>query len=176
MTEIKLYKSPWKALKIFALTIPFIVIGIWMISKEDSDSMDIFMGWLGLCFFGLGIPVGLFHLFDRRPQIIINEQGLWDRTTKQGIIEWDIIHDAYPIHISGQKFISLKLDKSFEVKVKQFKWATKLSKKVGAQKVNLHLGQIKIDSDRFTDFILEMTQTELPERKNKIKNVAQHGI
>ena len=78
MTEVKLYKTTLKGLKIFALTIPFVIIGIWMIIKDESS------GWLITLFFGLGIPVGLSQLFDRRPQIIINENGIWDRTKNQG--------------------------------------------------------------------------------------------
>ena len=54
MTEVKLYKTPLKGLNIFALTIPFVIIGIWMITKVETS------GWLITLFFGLGIPVGLF--------------------------------------------------------------------------------------------------------------------
>ena len=176
MTEIKLYKSPLKALKILALTIPFIAIGIWSITKIPNSSTDIFMGWLSICFFGLGIPVGIFHLFDRRPQIIINESGIWDRTTNQDLIKWEIIQKAYPININGQKFVSLVLDQSFEIKVKQYKWATWLSKVVGAQKVNLHLGQIKFDPNKMTDLIMKMIQSDKTDREKIIKNIAQHRI
>ena len=54
MTGVKLYKTPLKGLHIFALTIPFVIISIWMITKVESS------GWLITLFFGLGIPVGLF--------------------------------------------------------------------------------------------------------------------
>ncbi len=87
MEEIKLYKIPLKGLKIFALTIPFVAIGIWMINKEQVGTTNYIMGWLSTCFFGLGIVVGFFQIFDRKPQIIITENGIWDRTTKQGEVK-----------------------------------------------------------------------------------------
>ena len=73
-----MYKSPMKAIKVFAFTVPFVVLGIWMVNTV-TDAADRIVGWLNICFFGLGLPIGLFHLLDRRPQIIINENGIWDR-------------------------------------------------------------------------------------------------
>jgi hypothetical protein len=169
MTEIKLYKTTWKALKFIALSIPFVAMGIYAIKTEKSGTFDNLMGWLCTCFFGLGIPIGLFQLFDRRPQIIINEIGVWDRTTNQDEIKWEQIKKAYPVNISGQKFISLVTDKSFIFKTKQYKWATDLSKAIGAQKLNLHLGQISIDEQKLTKFINEICKTDRQDRANLIR-------
>lgn len=86
MKEIKLYKSPWRAIKLLLLSSVFVFGGIWLITSTDSPK---WLGWMSIGFFGLGYPVGLFQLLDRRPQIIINELGIWDRTTKQDTINWE---------------------------------------------------------------------------------------
>ena len=39
------------------------------------------LSFYSICFFGLGILIGLFHSFDRRAQIIINENGVWAPVT-----------------------------------------------------------------------------------------------
>lgn len=70
--------------------------------------------WLMIGFFGLGYPVGIFHLVDRRPQVIINEIGIFDRTTIRETINWEIIQDAYLMDVHGQKFICLIVDEKFE--------------------------------------------------------------
>ena len=176
MNEIKLYKKPIKAISLLAISAVFVVLGIWGVMRDGNSAFEIIMAYLIIFLFGLGIAVGFFHLFDRRPQIIINENGIWDRTTNLDLIKWELIQNAYPINIYGQIFISLKLDESLEVKVKQYKWATYLSNKMDAQKINLSLGQIKIDYKRLNDFILKMTQLEQSERQKEIINVAQHGI
>jgi len=176
MNEIKLYKKPIKAISLLAISTVFIILGIWGIMRNGNSAFEIIMAYLTVFLFGLGVAVGLFHLFDRRPQIIINENGIWDRTTNIDLIKWELIKDAYPIDIYGQIFISLKLDESLEIKVKQYKWATYLSNKMDAQKINLSLGQIKIDYKRLNEFILKMSRLEETERRVEIKNVAQHGI
>jgi hypothetical protein len=169
MTEVKLYKSTLKGLKIFALTIPFVAIGLWMISARSSGYFEYILGWFCICFFGIGILVGLFHTFDRRPQIIINENGIWDRTTNEDAIQWELIKDAYPLDMGGEKFICLVVDDSFIFKVKQYQWASMINQAIGAQQLNLHLGQLNIEADTMTSFIQEMTATPLEARKTVIK-------
>ncbi len=110
LTEIKLYKSPWLAIKMILLCSVFVAIGIWGLKTGEMPAL---ICWLSIGFFGLGYPVGLFHLFDRRPQIIINEIGIFDRTTHKDFINWEIIKGAYPIDIYRQKFICLIVDGNF---------------------------------------------------------------
>lgn len=170
MTEIKLYKTSPKGLKLIGMTIPFVLIGIWMITNEPFGTFEYIMGWICTCFFGLGIPVGLFQTFDRRPQIIINENGIWDRTTNQDEIKWEQIIEAYPLDIFDQKFISMVTEDTFLFNNKQYKWASKINKTVNAQKLNLHLGQINIDVNHLTDLINKLSKANKEERKILIKS------
>ena len=122
------------------------------------------------CFFGIGIPIGLFHLFDRRPQIIITESGIWDRTTNEGEIKWEQIKGAKLLNIHGQNFISLFVDDTFTFSKKQYKWAAKLNEEIGAQRLNLSLGQLKIDPIKLSDLLFQLTSTEKKERITVIRN------
>ena len=116
------------------------------------------VGWLNIGFFGLGYPVSLYHLFDRRPQVIINELGIFDRSTYTGFINWEVIRDAYPLDISEQKFICLVVDERYEPSLKKGKLATAASAitKKGAQALNLSLGHISVDEKKLTSFIKEL--------------------
>ncbi|HEY5825124.1 MAG TPA: STM3941 family protein, partial [Cyclobacteriaceae bacterium] len=129
------------------------------------------IGWMSICFFGLGYPVGLFHLLDRRPQIIINEIGIFDRTTYTDFINWDVIQDAYLIDIRGQKFICLVVDEKYEPSTKKGKFAksiSNLSKEIGAQELNIQLAQIKINEIKMNEFILAMINVRPEDRKEKL--------
>lgn len=170
MTELKLYKSNSKGIKILALCLPFVLIGVWMISEKQNGTFDYYMGWFIASFFGLGIPVSIFNFLDRRAQIIINENGIWDRTTKQDEIKWEQIRESYLIDIYNQKFISIVVDETFIFKKNAFSWLNKLNKYVGAQELNINLSQIKIDENKLTDFINNIRISEKYQRNNQIKN------
>lgn len=170
MTELKIYKTTSKGLKLIGMTLPFVLIGVWMIFESQLGSTNYIMGWIGTCFFGLGIPIGLIQLFDRRPQILINENGIWDRTTKQDEIKWEQIVDAYPLDIFDQKFVSIVSDDSFVFKKKPYKWAAKLNKAIGAQNLNLHLGQTNVDENKLTELIQSLAKAEKKDRKKIIQS------
>jgi hypothetical protein len=175
MTEIKLYKSKKKALKLFLLAAPLIAAGIWMIVVEGGSETDRIMGWIGTCFFGLAIPIGLFHLLDNRPQVIINEIGIFDRTTHDKFINWEIIKDAYPINIYGQHFICLIVPENFKpskTRSKFYKSVAKLNEALDAQELNLQLGQLEIDTIQLTEFIIAMTHAEKSKKAELIKTLS----
>jgi len=170
VTELKIYKTTSKGLKLIGMSLPFVLIGVWMIFESQLGSTNYIMGWISTCFFGLGIPIGLIQLFDRRPQIIINENGIWDRTTKQDEIKWEQIIDAYPLDIFEQKFVSIVSDDSFEFKKKPYKWTTKLNKAIGAQNLNLHLSQTNIDENKLTELIQSLVKVEKKDRRKIIQS------
>ena len=169
MSDIKLYKKPQKAIKILLIAICAVAIGLFIITREPAGSFIYFVGWLNILFFGLGIAIGLFHMFDRRPQIRISEDGIWDRTIKQERISWQQIKHANPVNINKQKFVSLELDKTFKAKKKPYKWASKINQFAGAQDVNLQVSQLNIDEVTLANFINEITQTEHENRRTIIQ-------
>lgn len=170
MSEIKLYKSSWKGIRLIALTLPFVIFGIFMISDEPNGTFNFYMGWLAVAFFGLGIPLGIFTLLDKRAQIIINEVGIFDRTLKQDIIKWEQIIETYPFENNYQKYISIVVDKTYKFKKKQYKWATKLNYLVGAQRLNLNLGLIKIDETKLSELINNIKNSDKYKRQNLIQS------
>jgi len=139
-----------------------------MLRETDTPK---WVWYINIGFFGLGYPVGLFHLLDKRPQIIINEMGIFDRTTYKDFINWDVIQYAYPIDIHGQKFVCLIVDEQYEPSTKKGKFVktlSKFSKYVGAQELNISLGQIAIDEAKMTEFILTMINLSTEDRKNNL--------
>jgi hypothetical protein len=169
MTEIKLYKSKQRAIRLILLCTPFVLIGIWMLADKPL------IGWLSIGFFGLGYPLGIYNLFDKRPMIIINEIGIFDRSANSEFINWELIQDAYPININGQKFICLIINEKFKPSRKKgvtYRSTVKLNEAIGAQELNIHLGQIeKIDEIKLTEFILEMSKADKKTKAELIKTL-----
>jgi hypothetical protein len=169
MTEIKIYKSPWKAIKLILLCSIFVLGGLYMLNQHDTPRL---VAWLSILFFGIGYPIGLYQLLDRRPQIVINEIGVFDRTTHNSFINWEIIQGAYLVQIHGQKFICLVVDQQFEPSRSKGKLAqniSKLSKSIGCQELNISLGSVKVNAEKLTDLILLMRSAEKPKREMLIR-------
>jgi hypothetical protein len=164
MTEIKLYKAPKRVSKLLFLTTIFIVMGYWLINYTDSPK---FIGWMTILFFGLGYPVAIFHLLDRRVQIIINEIGIYDRTTHKDFINWEIIKGAYLTNVYGQIFICLDIDESLTPSLKNKR---RLSTAMGFGKLNIGLGQINIDPENLLEFIQKMINANKVQRSNIVQD------
>lgn len=166
MPELKLYKSPRRAIRLILLTIPFVGLSLYDIIIH-SDIMPIAFDWFCLCFFGLGIPLGIFNLFDRRPIITINEIGIYDRISYNDFVNWNLIKDAYLRDVHNQKFICLVLDDKAIPLLKINKKLKGLSKALGFQEVNISLGQLrKIDEQKFVEFIKAMSDANMSTRIN----------
>ena len=165
MTELKLYKSTSKGLSFIVISLSFFVGGIWMIFESSLGSTNYIMGWFLAFFGGLGFLLGLFHSFDNRPQIIINVNGLWDRTTKQEEIKWEQIVNAYPLDLFGGKFICIVTDDTFVLKKRTYLWTSQVRKMIGTQDLNLNLIQINIEANKLTELIHELKNSEKKNRK-----------
>jgi hypothetical protein len=171
MKEVKIYKSPWKVIRMMLLASIFVIIGIYMLSKPGAP---VFLAWLSILFFGMAYPFGLFQLFDRRPQIIINEIGIFDRTAHKDFINWEIIQDAYLVNVQKQKFICLVVAQQFEPSRSKGKLAKNmagLSRSLGFQELNISLGNVRINEERLMAFILAMRSAERVNRDHLISKM-----
>lgn len=169
MIEYKLYKSRRKAIKLLFPSLIFVFAGIYLLNQPHVSKL---MAWVCILFFGLGIPIGLIQLLDRRPQIIINEFGIFDRTLHKDFINWEIIHDAYLIGVRQERFICLVVDEQFEPSKSKGKFAQKmagLSKAIGFQELNINVGNVGVDGERLTAFILAMRTADKPNRETLIR-------
>ena len=169
MTEYKLYKSRSKAIKLLLLSSLFVCVGIFLLSKPDTSRL---MAWSCILFFGLGIPLVLFQLLNKRPQIIVNEVGIFDRTVHKDFLNWEIIHDAYLVRIHQERFICLVVDEQFEPSISQGKFKQKMAraaKAIGFQELNLNVGNLSVKPERLMEFILAMRTADKSGRESLIK-------
>lgn len=139
---------------------------------QQSDSFSKVMGWIGIVFFGSGIPISLFIILDRRPQIIINEVGIMDRTLIKDFINWNLIEDAYLVN-TGKKFICIVLKPDTDLTKYHtvlFKIAARLNKSFGFQELNINLAFIKINESQLANFVRQMSKATNEERGKLMLN------
>ncbi|PJJ84252.1 STM3941 family protein [Mucilaginibacter auburnensis] len=165
LKELYFYKSPLQALKLLLLSAPFIVVSLIDITGY-SDIMPKGLAWLGLCFFGLSIPLALYIVLDRRPQIIISEIGIFDRMAYKEMVNWELVNDAYRVDVHGQRIICIVLDERAIPLLKGNKNLKNISKAMGFQEVNLSLGHLKNrDQDKVEWLIGRLMHANPSERK-----------
>jgi hypothetical protein len=120
--EIPLSKS--KLTKLLAFSIIFLIGGLWMIIANPQISNPVFndpiiktvggygsaiMGFLGIYFFAK-------KLFDKKPGLVIDENGIYDNTSifNFGLIPWTDISKIYERTVqtsfaSKQRFVTIGL-------------------------------------------------------------------
>ncbi|GAB3636992.1 hypothetical protein GCM10027422_25820 [Hymenobacter arcticus] len=125
------------------------------------------VAWLNIGFFGLSYPLGIYQLLDRRPKLIINEVGIFDRTTHRDFINWQLIEEVYLTEINRQTFICLVVPKEFEPsRRKGFfgRGVAQLNKALGFQELNIALGAMRVDAVRLGLFLVALSQADRPTR------------
>lgn len=168
MYEIKLYKSKWRAAILIILSLPFIIIVIRDL-MNGHKIQPIWLDWVALCFFGMGIPFGIFNLLDKRPQVIINEHGVFYKAYKD-FAEWRYIKDVYyksfKNYANEQKYICLVLDQSALPDIqKKFKNAIGF---LGLADYNISLTEVqKIDEQKLITLIKAMVNAN-DDEKNRL--------
>ena len=103
MEKLVIKNSRWKYVLFLVICIAFVVANAGLLMEGE------WLGWIGLVFFGSGIPLFIWQIMDSRPRLIIDERGVFDRTLGVGCIAWSDVQTAYVKSISGTDFICLEL-------------------------------------------------------------------
>lgn len=105
METVIIKGARWKTLLLLVVSWAFVAAGILIITTGKEP----LIGWVSVLFFGAGSSVFIWQLVDARPRLVINDQGVMDRTLGVGVIPWKEIKDAYQQSINGYDFICLEL-------------------------------------------------------------------
>ncbi|MDB6133595.1 MAG: hypothetical protein JWM59_1838 [Verrucomicrobiales bacterium] len=115
-------------------------------------------GWLGIVFFGGCALVGTWEIFDSRPRLIIDDQGVYDRTLRCGWIPWSEILGARLMLVAGQPFIGLDL-RDMEARIARStrvqRALTAANQSLGYSAWNLNLSQVDVDAKEVHALILQ---------------------
>lgn len=98
--------SPRKAVAVLLACIGLAVAGLCLPSGGR-------VGWLeGACalFFGGGALCFVFRALDRRPQVVLDDEGLFDRRLRVGPVPWERIEGAALVRVYGSAVLCLRVD------------------------------------------------------------------
>ncbi len=110
LSKTKLIKNTLFTLLFFIAGLLFIIRPFWFIRSTDS-SIIVIIGYILLILAGLGLLVYLVKLFDRKPGLIIDAEGITDNSSgvAAGKILWSDIKKISVERVSGQQFIMVEV-------------------------------------------------------------------
>jgi len=170
MREINIYRSTRKVIKVMLLCSVFVALGIFVIKVREETSAQV-IGWLGVLFFGMSYPLGIYALLDKRPKIVINEVGIFVRKMHHSFINWEIIQNVYLATVDKNYFLCLVVDEKFEPSRLKGRWGrgmARVTKSLGFQELHFTLANVDVDPKRLAQFVLAMRAAQKPEREDII--------
>jgi len=88
----------------------FVTVGFVLILDSNANVADIIAGGLSISFFGLGTFILGRLMLDRRPVLLVNQDGFWDRRVSKYPLPWHMIAHVTPSHMLGLTCFTLTLN------------------------------------------------------------------
>ncbi|MDZ7921580.1 STM3941 family protein [Rhodoferax sp.] len=146
MTSITFKSSKLKYAVLLFIAIFAVAVGVMMVT--DAKAKDAWIGWGCIIFFGASIPLFAREVFNTQPRLILNGEGVFDRTLGVGIIPWTEITGATLRSVNRNYFICLEVHnpEHWTARMSPLKRAMVSANKVfGFAALNLNLSAIAAD-------------------------------
>lgn len=133
---------------------------------------DAVLGWCLILTALFTLLYGIGSLFDRRPYIVLSEQGITELFTIREQIEWNAILHADDFFFRGQYFVRLLLDRSYKPQLIQPSWFWRFDRiyeKEHVKAVYIRSMGLEMDSMRLVALTRRMKQADAAERTELLK-------
>ena len=143
-------------------SIGFVAAGIAMVAQGKA------FGWVAILFFGCGVPIYIWQIVDSRPRLIIDDDGVLDRTMGVGRIAWGDIETAYVRSIDGNDFICFELkdpEKYLQKSSKVKRAMAGANRGLGFTDFNLNLVGVDAKTEEVFELIIKKCQLAVEEQQ-----------
>ena len=106
---ITLYPSRIKLMVLLAMSLGFVVLGIWIV---PSDPL---IGYLNIVFFGLGAVVFVLKLNPKASFLTLAEDGFtYSAMYRHQFVPWQDVHGFKVVRVGPRRFVGWTFDASHE--------------------------------------------------------------
>ena len=126
MKEIIIPLSRKKITLLFSGAIGLVALFFWLIQIAENqtryDPMFVkVVSVIGIVFFGLCGIYAFTKFFDKKPGLVINDEGIIDNSSAvcAGLIKWENITNVSITEIYGQKILTIDVNNADEILSKQ---------------------------------------------------------
>jgi hypothetical protein len=139
---IEIKNSIIKNLFYFTFSLFVVFLSLFFFYFPDQPILN-YLGGFGLFLFGVLAFGFLLQIFDRQPRLIINHEGIYDRTLKTGLIRWYDIKNIYLQKIGESKYICLVLDE--EKYHQESKKYSAIKDFFALEEININIDSLAVD-------------------------------
>jgi hypothetical protein len=161
MTPIVLRPARPRAVFNLIVSLLFVASGIFVLLSGRPNST--FMGWMCILFFGACAAIFVRQNLDARPRLVLDDQGILDRTLKIGVIRWEDVLGAEVVGASpGHAFLALRLRDATRYTARLgpvHRRLAELNESIGYAQLNVNL--VSLDVDPYTLAALIVREAEV---------------
>lgn len=164
--EINLYHSKKSQRKNFYGILIFGIASLFFGLDKQFDLV-----FFSLLLFIPLLVITFIDYFDTRPLITLNEIGIYDRSNRNPIINWEIIEEVYLGEFMGSSVIFFKTNTKYEPAFKRSKlwWKVNLwffdKEDLMFLKLNLH--EIEVDETLLLNLIKKIIQLKRSDKQGR---------
>ncbi len=157
MEKISIGNSRLRYFVLLLASLGFVIGGLFLMSSKKECLTQAPL-WGSIIFFAACSIVFIWQIIDSRPRLVIDDNGIFDRTLRIGIISWADIEDAYLASINRQSFICLKLkdENKYLSKMTAIGKAIKSANiALGFQPININLSSLAVEPEQICELIIK---------------------
>jgi hypothetical protein len=123
------------------------------------------LGWVAMAVFGVGSVFAAKRAFDPTPRLVLDNEGVLDRSLWVGLIPWHDIVGAYVVRMGRHSFVCLELrdEDKYVSRLSPFVRAlTRLNEKFGFTRLSINLSNTDADPYMVLAIVLKMSGAKMP--------------
>lgn len=166
--KIVIYRSGKQAILVTFLSPVFAVMG-WLFLRFAGNPT---IGWCFIILAGFCLIYGIGMWADRKPYLILTENGITDLTVIREEIEWNAIRQVGSFYFRGQFFVCILTDRDYKPDLIRPTWFYRLDRLYAAQNLKalyIRPAMLQINSARLIRMINRFREADPATRKRLLQ-------
>lgn len=157
LADFVVFNSLWRNLVLLFISAVFVLVPIAVPPNDPSYHWGTWE-WADMLFFGSGVALFGLGVFDRRPQIVVDQDGIEKCRSRVGRIPWSEISAYRFQHVKGNLYITLSLRNPEVWKAKCPTWSRHVARFFGSNKleITISLQNMVVDEEALQGFMTKM--------------------
>lgn len=170
-SKIVIYKSKRKATIILLVGLLLIIIG-WLFLQYPDNTVT---GWSFIIFGAICTIFGIGTRLDRKPYLILTENGITEMFSVREEIAWSAIRQADEFFYIGQYFIRLLVDRNYKPALIQPTWFYRFDRlyaRDGVKAIFIRTSFLEISSVKLAGLINRLLKADTADRPHLLEKLA----